>query len=284
MNRWRFAFSKRWAGYLALTVVFAIACSGLGVWQFERRAEARAEIERIESNYERPAVPVGDALDALDSYDEGQKWLPVLLEGTYLADEQLLVRNRPFAGRPGFEVLTPLLLADGTVFIIDRGWLPTGSEQDAPDDVPAAPTGPVSVTARLKAGEPLLSSRSTIAGSGQIPTVHLPQIAELLDRPSYTAAYGLVISETPEPETAPMPSVKPVLDEGPHLSYALQWFVFAILAFIGLCWALRQEYRTVNADDPEERERADERARRRAARAPSDDESEDALLEASERR
>jgi len=284
MNRWRFALSKRWAGYLALTVVFAIACSGLGLWQFERRAEARAEVVRIESNYERPAAPVADVLDTPGSYEESQKWLPVLLEGTYLADEQLLVRNRPFAGRPGFEVLTPLLLADGTVFVVDRGWLPTGSEQDAPDDVPAAPTGPVSVTVRLKEGEPLLSSRSTIAGSGQIPTIHLPQIAELLDRPAYTAAYGLVISETPEPETAPMPSVKPVLDEGPHLSYALQWFVFAILAFIGLGWGLRQEYRSVNADDPDEKERADERARRRAARAPSDDESEDALLEASERR
>lgn len=284
MTRWRFALSKRWAGYLALTVVFAIACSGLAAWQFDRRADARAEIERIESNYERPAVPVVDVLDTLDSYEEGQKWLPVLLEGTYLADEQLLVRNRPFAGRPGFEVLTPLLLADGTVFLVDRGWLPTGSEQDAPDDIPAAPTGPVSVTARLKASEPLLASRSTIAGSGQIATIHLPQIAELLDQPTYTGAYGLVISESPEPETAPMQSVKPVLDEGPHLSYALQWYVFALLAFIGLGWALRQEYRTVNADDPEEKERANERARRRAAKAPSDDESEDALLEAIERR
>lgn len=284
MNQWRFALSKRWAGYLALTVVFAVACSGLGVWQFERRTQARAEIDRIEANYERTPTPVGDVLAELDSYDEGQKWLPVLLEGTYLADEQLLVRNRPFAGRPGFEVLTPLLLADGTVFVVDRGWLPTGSEQDAPDEIPAAPTGQVTVTARLKAGEPLLASRSTIAGSGQIPTVHLPQVAELLDRPTYTAAYGLVISESPEPASAPLPSVKPVLDEGPHLSYALQWYVFAILAFIGLGWALRQEYRTVNADDPEERERADGRARRRAAREPSDDESEDALLEANERR
>ena len=284
MNRWTFALSKRWAGYLALTVVFAIACSGLGMWQFERRAQARAEIDRIESNYERAAAPLDEVLGSLDAYDESQKWLPVLVEGTYLESEQLLVRNRPFAGRPGFEVLASLLLDDGTVFVVDRGWLPTGSEQDAPDEIPAAPSGRVTVEARLKAGEPLLAGRSTIEGSGQVATVNLPQIADLVDRPSYTAAYGLVIAESPSPATAPMPSVKPLLDEGPHLSYALQWFVFVLIGFIGLGWALRQEYRTVNADDPDERERADERARRRAARAPSDDESEDALIEAGEPR
>ena len=45
MTGWRFAFSARWAGYLSLAVVFAIVCSMLGIWQFERRAEARAAID-----------------------------------------------------------------------------------------------------------------------------------------------------------------------------------------------------------------------------------------------
>ena len=284
MTGWRFAFTRRWAGYLALTVVFAVICSALGMWQFARRAEARAEIDRIDANYDARAIPVSQALPTLDSFDEDQKWLPVLLVGTYLSSEELLVRNRPFGGRPGFEVLTPLLLTDGTVFIVDRGWVPTGEIQDAPDDVPAAPTGEVEVTARLKAGEPTLDSRTTVEGSGQIPTINLPQVAGMLDSPVYTGAYGLVASEDPEPASAPIASVRPERDEGPHLSYALQWFVFALLAFVGLGWALRQEYRLVNADDPDERERAEERARRKAARAPSDAETEDALLDAAEGR
>lgn len=284
MKGWRFAFSRRWAGYLALTVVFAIVCSCLGMWQFARRAEARAEIARIDANYDAPAVPLTEALPSLESFDEDQKWTPVLLEGRYLTDAELLVRNRPLAGRPGFEVLTPLLLEDGSVFVVDRGWVPTGSLQDAPDDVPPAPEGNVTVTARLKAGEPTLPSRTTIEGSGQIPTVHLPQVAEMLDRPVYTGAYGLVATEDPAPASAPVSAAKPVRDEGPHLSYALQWFVFALLAFVGLGWALRQEYRVVNADEPDERERADDRARRKAAKAPSDSEAEDALIDSVERR
>ncbi|HEV7955876.1 MAG: sortase [Microbacteriaceae bacterium] len=279
MRGWRFALSRRWAGYLALTVAFAVVCSLLGAWQFTRRAEARTEIDRIDANYDARPMPVADVLPTLGAFDAGQKWTPVLLEGIYLSDAELLVRNRPLAGRPGFEVLTPLLLEDGTVFIVDRGWVPTGSRQDAPDVVPPAPEGPVTVVARLKGGETVLPGRSTVEGSGQIPTVHLPQVAGMLDNPVYTGAYGLVASEDPAPESAPVAAGKPVRDEGPHLSYALQWFVFALLGFVGLGWALRQEYRVVNADDPDERERSDERARRRAARAPSDSEAEDALLD-----
>lgn len=284
MKGWRFALTRRWAGYLALTIAFAIACAALGMWQFARRAEAQAEISKIEANYDRDPVPVAEALPSLDAFAQDQKWLPVELTGTYLSADEQLVRNRPLSGRPGFEVLTPLRLDSGTVFIVDRGWLPTGSAQDAPDVVPPAPEGTVTVTVRLKQGEPELAGRTTIAGSGQIATVNLPQLADVVGEPTYTGAYGLIFSPGAVPTDLPTESPRPTLDEGPHLSYALQWFVFAIIGFFGLGWALRQEYRDINADDPEERDRADERARRRAARDPTDDESEDALLDSAERR
>jgi len=278
VTRWSFAFTRRWAGYLAVAIVFALVCCGLGMWQFARRAEARLEIARIDANYDAAPVPIGDVLPTLGSFEPDSRWVPVEATGTYLSADELLVRNRPLGGQPGFEVLTPLLLDDGSVFVVDRGWVPTGETQDAPDEVPAAPAGRVTVVARLKAGEPALTGRSTVPGSGEIPTVELAQVEELVGRPTFTGAYGLVVSEDPAPAVTPVASARPVRDEGPHLSYALQWFVFAILAFVGLGWALRQEYREVNADDPEERERAEERARRRAARALSDGEAEDAIL------
>ena len=285
MTGWRFALSKRWAGYLGLTITFAVVCSLLGQWQFDRRAQAQAEIARIDANYDSAPVAVATALPRLSSFTVNQRWLPVTLTGRYLPELQQLVRNRPYNGRPGFEVLTPLLLESGTVFIVDRGWLSVGSRQDAPDVVPKAPSGEVTVVARLKAGEPLLSGRRTVAGSGQIPTINLAQLADLVNRPSYTGAYGLLASESVSSPVLPAPSLRPIRDEGPHLSYALQWYVFALLGFIGLGWALRQEYRAVNAEDPEERERAEERARRRAERSrrePSDSETEDAILDRSE--
>ncbi|MEY2848134.1 MAG: hypothetical protein RI885_799 [Actinomycetota bacterium] len=283
MTGWAFALSKRWAGYLALAVVFAIVCSALGLWQFARRAEAQAEIARIEANYDADPVPVADALPSPESFETSQRWLSVLLEGRYLEGEELLVRGRPLGGQPGFEVLAPLLLDDGSVFIVDRGWLPTGEDQDDPDAVPPAPDGQVTVTARLKAGEPTIAGRESVPGSGQVATIHLPEVARILADAgyddTYTGAYGLVASEDPEPAVAPTPAFRPIRDEGPHLSYALQWFVFAILGFIALGWALRQEYRAVNSDDPDEQQRAAERERRRAAKAPSDSETEDAILD-----
>jgi cytochrome oxidase assembly protein ShyY1 len=264
-------------GYLALAVAFAIACTCLALWQLARREEARAEIDRVETNWESSPRPVDDVLPALDAFEADLKWTPVTLTGRYLADEQLLARGRPFDGKPGFEVLVPFRLDDGTVFIVDRGWLPAGNEQDAPDAVPAPPSGQVTVVARLKAGEPTVAGRS--APQGQIATIHLPTIADLVDAPTYTGAYGLLASEDPAPATRPAATPKPVPDEGPHLSYAFQWIVFALMGFLGLGWAIRQEYRIRNADDPDERERAAERRRRADAKPRSDAEIEDAILD-----
>jgi cytochrome oxidase assembly protein ShyY1 len=274
---WKFAFTRRWAGYLALTILFAAVCSGLGAWQLARRAEALAEINKVDANFDATPVPIAGALPTLGSFGESQKWLPVEVSGTYLTDEQLLVRNRPLNITPGFEVLTPLRLTDGSVFVVDRGWVPTGQSQDAPDVVPQAPAGPVTVVARLKAGEPSLAGRT--ASGNQIATIDLTDVAKRLGEPTYTGAYGLMASENPAPAERPVAVTRPARDEGPHLSYAFQWFVFGLLAFIGLAWAIRQEYRTVNADDPDERERAAERERRRAARPRSDAQVEDELLD-----
>lgn len=276
MSGWKFAFSRRWAGYLALTILFAAVCSGLGVWQLARRDQALAEINKVATNFDAAPVPVTDALPTRDAFSESQKWLPVELTGTYLTDEQLLVRNRPLQG-PGFEVLTPLLLTDGTVFVVDRGWLPTGARQDAPDQVPEPPSGQVTVVARLKAGEPTLPGRG--ASGNQIATINLSDVAQRVGQPTYTGAYGLMASEDPAPAERPIAVTKPSPDEGPHLSYAFQWFVFALLAFVGFGWAVRQEYRIVNIDDPLEQDRAAERARRKAAKRRSDADIEDALLD-----
>jgi cytochrome oxidase assembly protein ShyY1 len=277
MNAWRFALTWRWARYLGLAIVFAIVCVLLCLWQLDRRNTALEELDRIDTNYSSDAVPLADVLPDRASFDIDDKWKPVTVTGTYLRDEQLLARNRPYDGAPGFEVLTPLQVEDGLIFVVDRGWLPTGDSQDAPDRVPAAPSGEVTVEARLKPGEPTLPGRS--APAGQVATIQLSDIQKALDRPTYTGAYGLMVSEDPAPDQRPVAAAKPARDEGPHLSYAFQWLVFAIFGFLGLAYALRQEYRLVNEDDPEEMTRAEARRAKDAARVRSDAEVEDALVD-----
>jgi len=278
VNNWRFALTWHWARYFALAVVFALVCVGLCLWQLDRRDTALDELARIDNNYSAEPVPVDEVLPELDSFELSQKWTPVTMTGTYLSDDELLVRNRPYNSGPGFEVLTPLLLADGRVFIVDRGGLPTGREQDAPDVIPAAPTGEVTVTARLKPGEPTLPGRS--APEGQIATIQLDDIAAMLGEPTYTGAYGLMMTEDPAPSERPLAATKPARDEGPHLSYAFQWLVFALFGFFGVGYGLRQEYRRINEDDPDEMERAEARRVKDAARTRTDAEVEDELIDA----
>ena len=281
MKGWGFAFSRRWVGYLALVIIFAIGCAGLSYWQIARRDEARAEIQRVDTNWAAAPRPVTEVLTALDTFNPDDKWTPVTLTGRYLTDNELLARGRPLDGNAGFEQLVPFQLSDGSAFIIDRGWIRAGNEQDAPDSIPQVPSGEITVVARLKAGEPNIPGRS--APEGQVATINLATIAGIIDRPIYSGAYGLMDSEDPAPAVRPVAVTKPIADEGPHLSYAFQWIVFGIMSFIGLGWAVRQEYRIRNADDPQERERAKARQKKADARAPTDAEIEDAILDHADR-
>jgi cytochrome oxidase assembly protein ShyY1 len=256
---------RRWGGYVALTIVFAIVCGLLSWWQWSRRVEAVDEIAKIEANYDAAPVALDDLLPELDSAADDAEWRPVVMTGEYLVEEQLLVRNRPRNSLPGFEVLVPLQLSDGTVFVVDRGWVPGGSTPDAPQAVPSPPAGEVTVVVRLKPGEPEIPGRG--APEGQLATVRLPDVAALVDAPTYTGMYGLVMSEDPAPAESPLPAFKPVQDEGPHLSYALQWIVFGLMAFVGLVWAVRRERKIAAGNAP-------------VARREKDADVEDALLDA----
>lgn len=283
---YRFLLSPRWLAWLALVVVLAAACAGLGNWQMERRDLAVAKIERIEANYESAPVPYDAGDSSFDSYSTDREWTPVVLQGVYDTDNEVIVRNRPLNGRPGYEVLTPLRLDDGTAVIIDRGWLPIGNEQAGrPDTVPAPSDGEVTVIARVRPGEPAVDRG---APEGQIPSINLAGYAERLDYPVQTGAYGLMASESPAAAVAPVQFPKPSVNEGPHLSYAMQWFAFGVLLFVGLGYAARQQHLLDTEDNTEEEDDAgmrqtspNPRARKRAARRrPTSEEEEDAILDA----
>ncbi|MBI5161821.1 MAG: SURF1 family protein [Micrococcales bacterium] len=257
---------RRWGGYLAFVLVFATACGLLSWWQWARNTEAQAGIDRIERNYDDTPVALSAALPRLDSWSVEDEWRPVELRGRYLRGEQLLVRNRQLNGQPGWEVLVPFRLADGRVFVVDRGWLALGNRSDLPSSIPAAPRGEVTVVARLRKGEPQLPGQT--APRGQVSTIHLPTVAERVDRPIYTGAYGVLDRESPAPATRPQAAVRPEPDLGPHISYALQWIAFGILAFIGLGWAIRHDRRVARGDPAPVRKRK------------SDADLEDELLDA----
>jgi cytochrome oxidase assembly protein ShyY1 len=259
-------FTPRWLSYLALTAVFAVVASMFGLWQWDRRTQAVSAITVLEANWAATPIPLEQWSGLSDSLPLANEWQPVFLQGEYVEEGQLLARTRPRSGQVGFEVLVPFRTTTGPVVLVNRGWVATGAAQDFPDVVPTPPSGVVTLTGRLKPSEPLLPRRG--APAGQVASIYLKGIAEQYDYPLETKFFVLLANESPAPAEAPLPAVKPQLDEGPHLSYTLQWFVFAGLAFIGFFWLLRQEYRASQGIDTSDRP------------GQTDNEEEDSLLEA----
>ncbi|MFV0374888.1 SURF1 family protein [Microbacterium sp.] len=274
MNGRRWA---RWAGYVAFAVAFAIACGFLANWQFARSAERNAQLDLVASNYDATPVALEEVIPLGSEFAAADTWRPVRLTGEYLTDQQTLVRNRPHGGTSAFEVLVPLRTEDGRIVVVDRGWVPPGREQPEPDAVPAPPTGIVSVEVRLRPSEPLPRSGRS-APPGQVPTLNVPTVAAAIGEENVVAgAYGLMVSEDPSPAERPNALEEPSDDPGPHLSYAIQWILFAIMGFAFIWYTIRSERR-------HRREEAEGRPSRPARpRHDRDMAEEDALIDAAQR-
>ena len=286
-----FVLSAKWLGGLAFCLLFAFACALLGQWQMDRRMEAVAEINKVLENYDEPAVPYSEAQDLFTDFQPQDEWTPVVLQGEYLEQDTRIVRNRPLNGRPGYEALVPFRTDTGEVIVVNRGWLPIGNSPGRPDTVPAPPSGPAEVTVRVKPGEPTLDRD---APEGQLASIDLVAFEESVGYPVARAAYGLRAVEDPAPATSPQLPAKPPLDEGPHLSYSLQWFMFGLMSFVVWGYLVRQK--AVN--DREDRihgfteedgylsAHRPERAKpvRRRGGQLTDEEIEDALVDAGESR
>lgn len=270
MNRRTLA---RWSGYAAIAIAFALLCALLSNWQFARSAERDAQLALVAQNFDAAPVPVADLLPEDGIFRERDQWRPVTLTGQYDVAEQLLVRNRPHGGTSTFEVLTPLRLDDGRTFIVNRGWVRPGVEQANPDVVPEPPTGEVTVVARLQPTEPLPRSGRG-ADEGQVPTIHLPTVADAVGGDVIETAYGWLVSEDPAPVSLPYAMEDPSEDPGPHLSYAIQWILFAIMGFVFIWYMIRAERKARR----EEAEGISPLAT--PARRDRDSDEEDALIDA----
>ena len=259
-------FSSRWMGYLALTVVFSVVASFFGLWQWDRRQQAVAAMELVEANWDATPLTVTEFRVRHPQASEAEQWTPILLEGRYVPEDQLLVRTRPRAGVVGFEVLVPFE-AGAETLLLSRGWVATGESTDFPDLVPPPPLGEVTVMGRVKMWEPMLRGRG--APEGQVASINIEDVQAQVSSSLADDLYLVVDSETPRPAVTPLGAQRPVLDEGPHLSYTFQWFLFALMAFVGYGWLFRQEWRA-NRGITAHRDKK-----------ISDAEEEDALLERS---
>jgi cytochrome oxidase assembly protein ShyY1 len=234
--------SRRWLTALAVAAIFAVACVFLGRWQWHRHEDKAARAQRINSHYYARPVPLARAVPVPGvRLPVAKDWTLVSVTGRYAGTHLMLVRNRPNNGVYGYEVTVPLEVAGGPSLLVDRGWIPNGQSAADPSAVPVTPAGEVTVTGWLRVGEPSLGRHMA---TGELASINLAEAQAQAGSPLYRA-YLILRGEVGSPGERilrPQPLERPDTDEGPHLAYALQWWLAAPVGFALVLVGARREH------------------------------------------
>ena len=233
---------RRWLALTAAIVLVVAGCVRLGFWQLHRHQDRSAANALVSDNYERPPVPAADLLDVGSPAGRSSTWRAVRATGTYDPAGATLVRNRTREGKAGVDVVVPLVTTDGPVLLVNRGYLPrTGAATDEVD-LPPHPSGEVTVVGHIVPPQGDGSTRLTRGRQLSVPRLDVAAIAAATGRPTYGSAVNLV-EEQPAAAAAPAPPEPPGTDFGPNLAYAVQWWMFSVLAIVGWVVFLRRDLR-----------------------------------------
>ncbi len=248
-NVLRLLRQPRWIALLVLVLVLVPSFVRLGSWQFNKYERRSAQADAIEANTQRDPAPVDDLLAVGTELPDAAEWTPLVAEGRYDADEQLLVRYKSLEGQQGFHVLVPLVTGDGTALLVDRGFVPRELNTPVPSP-PSPPSSEVTITGRARQSE---SGRGTgdDEQTGTIRFIDVDALADDLPYPVY-GAWVELLTEDPPAADPPQQIPEPDPGTGPHLIYAVQWWLFAAIAPVGFFLLLRNEARLPRDQQPDE--------------------------------
>jgi len=257
------------AGYTLgwlLTTLLVIAGVGvlirLGFWQLDRLDQRRAFNARVLAQTAAPQLQLGPDTLGLDL--GSMEYRAVFVTGEYLHEQEVGLRNQSLYGQPGYRILTPLLIAGTkTAVLVDRGFVPSASAEPGEWELFAEP-GTVQVEGIIRASQaaPDFGGRTdpTPLPGEALLLWHLANIP-LIARQMNVPLLPIYIQQKPEgatPEGGNAPGVpdpfegithpirtQPALEltEGPHLGYAIQWFIFAAILGIGYPFFVIKEIR-----------------------------------------
>lgn len=229
---------------MLLAAGFAVlAFTVLAPWQFHRGAERDARNAAIERSFTTAPQPLRDVLARGATPTAANEWRPVQLTGRYLPQAEVVARLRTVQGEPAYEVLIPLRLRDGSMVLVDRGYLRPAEGVRVPR-YPPAPAGELTVTGRLQLDEPDPQNGQVVTQDGhrQVYAVNsgtVGTVTGLRLEPGYVQLLGGSAGTL-----SPLPL--PQLSSGPHLAYALQWLAFGAMAPLSVgyfAWREAQDWR-----------------------------------------
>lgn len=238
-------FSRKWLFTTLLVFAGTAVCIRLGIWQFDRLEQRRVFNHQVES------MRAADLLDLNAELPENistMEWRAVTVTGEYDFANQVALRNQYNGDQYGYHLITPLLF-NGTAVLVDRGWIPADGNA-LPEDwrqYDAAAAGQVTVTGQIRLGQekPAFGGvADALPEMGKMLFVwNNLNVAQISVQSPYPLLDVYIQPDTDEGNITPPIAFQPVLEltEGSHFGYALQWFTFATILFVGYPFYLRKQ-------------------------------------------
>jgi surfeit locus 1 family protein len=241
-------FSRRWLLATLIVLAGVALCVRLGIWQLDRLEKRRAFNARVQSQIDQPPLNLSSETVGEDLYN--MEYRPAKVSGTYDFSQEIAIINQSYGNELGVHLVTPLLISGSDqAILVDRGWIPHQDYQSG-DWSKFAEPGVVEIEGVLRRPQ----TKAEIGGRTDPPLtpgepfraawnfVNIEQIGEQVTLP----LLGAYIQQSPDPAWTKLPyRTQPEIEitEGPHLSYALQWFSFAVLLGIGYPFFIRRQER-----------------------------------------
>jgi surfeit locus 1 family protein len=225
---------------IAAALVFAVLAA-LGTWQLERRSWKLGLIERVSTRVHAPpvAAPGRGEWPLVTAADH--EYRHVRVTGVFLNDRETQVTASTELG-PGYWVLTPLQLPDGTLVLVNRGFVPT-DRRDPATRRAGEIAGETTVTGLLRITEPggtLLRSNDPSADRWYSRDVAAIAAARGLTN---IAPYFIDADAASNGPDSPVGGLTVITFHNNHLIYAITWYSLALMLAGGTAYVIRQEWR-----------------------------------------
>ncbi|WP_436845102.1 SURF1 family cytochrome oxidase biogenesis protein [Streptomyces cinerochromogenes] len=246
MHRYRFLLSRQWVILTLVAIALIPTMIRLGFWQQHRYEERTARNDLVSTALHAKPVPVERLTSPGHRVTRAEKYRTVTATGTFDTAREVVVRRRTNSDdQVGFHVLTPFVLDDGKVLLVNRGWIPANGVQTAFPKVPAPPAGRLTVTGRLMADE--TTAASGIKNVEGLPDrqIMLINSAEQAHRLGAEVLGGYIQQTAPQARGGSPEQISDPGSEDAPLNYAymIQWWLFAAAVPVGWWFLVRREIR-----------------------------------------